>query len=176
MDNIQIQSFVYNSFMYLPSPSADFGQGNPAYASQLTSQSWTALAGGPVHAPVTAARGIAPPFGQTSQVAYVAFGDGLLGTIGTNTESGGYVTQLPANMVPTGVGLTNGNEFALVTIWDTDGFHGEARGLRHRVGPRRRRRPRRPVQLRLPPAPPRLREHGRRHLDEAARPSSRCPG
>jgi hypothetical protein len=124
VDSIQIQSFVYNSFMYLPSPSEDFGQGNPAYASQLTSASWTALAGGPVHAPVAAARGIAPTFGQTSQVAYIAFNDGLIGTIGTNTESGGYVTQLPAGMVPTGVGLTNGNEFMLVTVWDTQAIKG----------------------------------------------------
>jgi hypothetical protein len=124
VDNIQIQSFVYNSFMYLPSPSEDFGQGNPAYASQLTSASWTALAGGPVHSPVAAARGIAPTFGQTSQVAYVAFDDGLIGTIGTNTEPGGYVTSLPAGMVPTGVGLTNGNEFMLVTVWDTQAIVG----------------------------------------------------
>jgi hypothetical protein len=124
VDNIQIQSFVYNSFMYLPSPSADFGQGNPAYASQLTSQSWTALAGGPVHAPVAAGRGIAPTFGQTSQVAYVAFDDGLIGTIGTNTEPGGTITSLPAGLVPTGVGLTNGNEFMLVTVWDTQAIAG----------------------------------------------------
>jgi hypothetical protein len=124
VDNIQIESFVYNSFMYLPSPSADFGAGNPAYASQLTSPSWTALAGGPVHGPVAAARGIAPTFGQTSQVAYVAFADGILGTIGTNTESGGYVTELPAGLVPTSVGLTNGNEFMLVTAWDTTATKG----------------------------------------------------
>ena len=124
MDNIQIQGFVYNSFLYLPSPSADFGSAGPAYASQLQKPSWTALAGGPVHAPVAAGRGIAPTFGQTSQVAYIAFDDGLIGTIGTNTEQGGYVTSLGAGLVPTGVGLTNGNEFLLVTVWDTQAIAG----------------------------------------------------
>ncbi len=124
VDNIQIEGFAYNSFLYLPSPSADFGQSSPAYASQLDSKSWTALAGGVVHSPVAVARGIAPSFGQTSQVAYIAFADGILGTVGTNTESGGYVTQLPADMVPTGVGVTNGNEFLLVTVWDTAAIAG----------------------------------------------------
>jgi hypothetical protein len=125
VDNIAIQGFAYNSFLYLPSPSADFGSAGPAYAYQLTSPSWTALAGGHVGSPVVAARGIAPSFGQTSQVAFVAFDDGLIGTIGTNTEQGGYVTSLAAGLVPTGVGLTNGNEFMLVTLWDTKNIAGK---------------------------------------------------
>ena len=77
-----------------------------------------------MRSPVVAARGIAPSFGQTSQVAFLGFEDGLLGTIGTNTEGGGYVTSLPAGLVPTGIGLTNGNEFMLVTAWDTKAIAG----------------------------------------------------
>jgi len=117
VDNIQIEYFAYNVFFFMPSPAADFG--TDPYAGQLQSASWTALAGGPVHSPITVARGIAPSFGQTSQVGFVAFNDGLIGTIGCNTEPGGYVTSLPSGMVPTSMGMTNGNEFLLVTLWDT---------------------------------------------------------
>ncbi len=124
VDNIQIEAFVYNSFMFLPSPSPDFGQGSPAYAYQLTSMSWEKAAGGPVHGPVAVGRGIAPTYGQTSQVGFVAFEDGFLGTIGTNTEQGSYLMKLPEGMAPTGVALTNGSEFMLVTLWDTVAIKG----------------------------------------------------
>jgi len=55
----------------------------------------------------------------------VAFQNGVLGTVGSNTASNNATTKLAANKVPTGVAVTNGNEFALVTVWDTVALKGQ---------------------------------------------------
>jgi len=55
----------------------------------------------------------------------VAFQNGVLGTVGSNTARNNATAQLAANKVPTGVAVTNGNEFALVTVWDTAQLKGQ---------------------------------------------------
>lgn len=56
----------------------------------------------------------------------VIFSNGLVGTTGTQTSGSSHPTfQLPPNKVPTAVSLTNYNEFALVTIWDTEALRAQ---------------------------------------------------
>src|SRR5213075_3320492 len=55
----------------------------------------------------------------------VAFQNGVLGTVGSNTASNNATTTLAPNKVPTGIAVTNGNEFALVTVWDTATLKGQ---------------------------------------------------
>ncbi len=51
----------------------------------------------------------------------VIFSNGLVGTTGTQTSGSSHPTvELPKSKVPTAVSVTNYNEFALVTVWDTD--------------------------------------------------------
>ncbi|MEO7110350.1 MAG: hypothetical protein ABI183_07945 [Polyangiaceae bacterium] len=61
-----------------------------------------------------------------SNDAIVAFVDGFIG--GTGTQTSGDTkpfTKLPANKIPTSVALTTFNEFALVTVWDTQAIAGQ---------------------------------------------------
>ncbi|HEX8505336.1 MAG TPA: RICIN domain-containing protein [Hymenobacter sp.] len=55
----------------------------------------------------------------------VAFQNGFIACFGTNTSTGGVSLKLPANKVPTAVAVTSNNEFALVTVWDTDALKGQ---------------------------------------------------
>lgn len=55
----------------------------------------------------------------------VAFQSGLIAAFGTNTSRGAVSVKLPANKVPTAVAVTDNNEFALVTVWDTDALKGQ---------------------------------------------------
>ncbi len=54
----------------------------------------------------------------------MAFQSGLLGTAGTNTSDNRNTAQLASGNVPTAVAITNGGEFALVTVWDTVNVRG----------------------------------------------------
>ena len=55
----------------------------------------------------------------------VAFQNGVIGTIGSNTAHNRATVKLPANKVPTGIAMTNNSEFALVTVWDTQALKGQ---------------------------------------------------
>ena len=56
----------------------------------------------------------------------LTFPDGLVGTTGNQTSGGSNPhLVLPASKVPTSVFVTGFNEFALVTIWDTDALKGQ---------------------------------------------------
>ena len=56
----------------------------------------------------------------------VVFQNGVIGTSGNNTvEQPDDHVKLPANKVPTGIAMTNDNEFALVTVWDTTALKGQ---------------------------------------------------
>ncbi|MEJ8845072.1 hypothetical protein [Variovorax rhizosphaerae] len=54
-----------------------------------------------------------------------AFQNGVIATVGNNTAINKASVKLPANKVPTGIAMTNGSEFALVTVWDTDALKGQ---------------------------------------------------
>lgn len=55
----------------------------------------------------------------------VAFQNGVIGTVGSNTARNRTTVQLPANKVPTAIAMTNDSEFALVTVWDTQALKGQ---------------------------------------------------
>jgi hypothetical protein len=56
----------------------------------------------------------------------LTFPDGLVGATGNQTSGGSNPKiVLPQNKVPTSVAVTGYNEFALVTIWDTDALKGQ---------------------------------------------------
>jgi hypothetical protein len=76
--------------------------------------------------PIAMARGT----GMTQNEALVIYRDGLLGVAGTQTSRTGSDRpypglMFPLNKVPTGIAITTQNEFALVTIWDTDTQKGQ---------------------------------------------------
>lgn len=69
-------------------------------------------------------------YGLTQNEALVVYRDGLLGIAGTQTSRRSTDRPFPGvlfpeNKIPTGVAITTQNEFALVTIWDTDTLQGQ---------------------------------------------------
>jgi len=57
--------------------------------------------------------------------ALVAFQDGTMAGVGSNTASQTTKFKWPAGKVPTAIAITNNSEFALVTIWDTINLKGQ---------------------------------------------------
>jgi len=55
----------------------------------------------------------------------MVFDSGFIGTAQTNTSTNQATAQLAPGKVPTAVAVTNSNEFALVTVWDTVNLRGE---------------------------------------------------
>jgi hypothetical protein len=55
----------------------------------------------------------------------IAFQNGLIASVGSNTASHSASVQLPAGKVPTSIAITTNSEFALVTIWDTVNLKGQ---------------------------------------------------
>ncbi|NOV25592.1 hypothetical protein E5S69_18985 [Cupriavidus necator] len=55
----------------------------------------------------------------------VAFQNGLIASVGTNTASHSASVKLPEGKVPTAIAITSNSEFALVTIWDTKNLKGQ---------------------------------------------------
>ena len=56
----------------------------------------------------------------------VVYQNGAISTMfGSNTAQNRATTQLAANKVPTGIAITNANEFALITVWDTVELKGQ---------------------------------------------------
>ncbi|MGH8877876.1 MAG: hypothetical protein ACRD0P_11110, partial [Stackebrandtia sp.] len=54
----------------------------------------------------------------------LAFGSGLIATSGVSGAQKGACLKLPEGQVPTSVAVTPANEFALVTVWDTEKVRG----------------------------------------------------
>ena len=58
-------------------------------------------------------------------VGIAGFQNGLIGTTrGSNTAHSRSTAQLAPGLVPTAIDVTNGSEFALVTVWDTANVRG----------------------------------------------------
>jgi hypothetical protein len=119
---LQVIAEGFNTFQSKPQPSWTLGSPIP---SQLGLEAWVEANGGPVNTPIAAARSYRDPNGEMNVNALVVFQSGLIGAIGENTASGGFHMKLPAGVVPTAIALTNGNEFALVTVWDTEALEGK---------------------------------------------------
>jgi hypothetical protein len=53
------------------------------------------------------------------------FDSGFIGTAQTNTSTNKATAQLAPGKVPTAVAISNSNEFAFITVWDTNNLRGE---------------------------------------------------
>lgn len=91
------------------------------FRPEPASKKWLAANPNP-GVPVAMARGMA----SWANCGVIVFSSGLVGSAGTCTGRGLEPTiQLPANKLPTAVSVTNKNEFALVTVVDTESKKGQ---------------------------------------------------
>lgn len=61
----------------------------------------------------------------TAAHAVIAFSSGAIATTGISGAQGGTCVILPEAHVPTAIAITPGNEFAFVTVWDTENISGK---------------------------------------------------
>lgn len=122
----RIAVYAYNSKVFALSPRLDWASGKPQSDPQTRDPNYVKLNGTAPMQPVAMARGS----GLTQNEALVIYRDGLLGVAGTQTSRAGHNRpypgfKFPKNKVPTAIAITSQNEFALVTIWDTDTCKGQ---------------------------------------------------
>jgi hypothetical protein len=132
VDRIEILGMGHMTFCFLPAPTW-WGGSHPE--PMVKTGSWLQATGGSLGAPVAVARG----YGRWCNSALMVFRSGLIGTAGTATsQSNAAFTLLPRTKVPTAISLTSQNEFALVTVWDTEKLKGQvaviALGSFHKEG------------------------------------------
>ena len=122
----RIQVYAYYSKVFAISPRLDWASGQPHPDPQTQDPYYAKLNGEPPVQPVAMARGT----GLTQNEALVVYRDGLLAVAGTQTSRKSTDRPYPGlvfpdNKVPTAIAITTENEFALVTIWDTDALKGQ---------------------------------------------------
>jgi hypothetical protein len=119
LDRISILDMAHNVFTFRPEP-AWWGGTHPE--PSLATPSWLQACGGRLGAPVAIARAYA----SWSNSALIVFTSGLVGTAGTCTsQNSAPFLMLPPGKVPTAISVTNKNEFALITVWDTEKLKGQ---------------------------------------------------
>jgi hypothetical protein len=92
------------------------------FRPEPTAKAWEKAAGGDPGVPVAMARGM----GSWANCGVIVFSSGLVGTAGTCTAKGSDpAVRLPPSKIPTAVSVTNKNEFALVTVVDTETRKGQ---------------------------------------------------
>ena len=64
-------------------------------------------------------------YGTTCAQSVIAFANGKVGVFGSNTTPTRTSVQLDTGKVPTAVTVTNGGEFALISVWDTVNLKGQ---------------------------------------------------
>lgn len=116
----RIQSYGYEKGVICESPQTGAYLGGPHPDPGLTT--WTTKLGRPVLLP----NGFSQTEMHETNAGITIFPDGLVGATGNQTagDTKPYF-QLPANKVPTAVAVSTYNEFAFVTLWDTDAIKGQ---------------------------------------------------
>ncbi len=116
----RVQTYAYEAGTICQSPQQGGWLGGPHPDPALTQ--WESELG----------RALLLPNGFHQTEAYqtnggiLIFPDGLVGATGNQTSGGSNPKLvLPPNKVPTAVAVTGYNEFALVTVWDTDALKGQ---------------------------------------------------
>ncbi len=119
--DVQATAYMYNTFAQLPQLSWTRGGATASFDTfnVMGYKAQNIVASGPVATGRCEGR---PGFCSTS---VVAFQNGVIGTVGSNTASNATTVKLPANKVPTAIAMTNDSEFALVTVWDTTALKGQ---------------------------------------------------
>ncbi len=122
----RIQVYAYYDRVFAISPRLDWASGKPHPDLQTREPYYATFFGSLPKYPVAMARN----YGMQCNEAIVLYQGGKLAVAGTQTSRAGHerpypAFQFPANKVPTGVAMTTGNEFALVTVWDTATKQGQ---------------------------------------------------
>lgn len=117
MDRVTILEWAHGSFTEKPEPPWNSG-----FRPEPTLPAWQQAAGGDPGVPIAMARGM----GGWANCGVVLFSSGLVATAGTVTAEGSNpVFRFPKNKRSTAIAITNKNEFALVTVVDTDRLTGQ---------------------------------------------------
>lgn len=122
----RIAVYAYYSKVFALSPRLDKASGRPHPDGQTRDPNYALMNGEPPVQPIAMVRGS----GLTQNEAIVIYRDGLMGVAGTQTSRTGADRPypglvFPAHKVPTSLAITTENEFALVTIWDTEAMKGQ---------------------------------------------------
>lgn len=122
----RIQTFAYYDNVFAISPRLDWTSSMPHPEWQTKEPNYKAMLGFSPKLPVAMERN----YSMLQNEALVIYRDGLLGCAGTQTSREDYERPFPgllfpANKVPTSIAITSSNEFALVTIWDTQAQKGQ---------------------------------------------------
>ena len=119
VDRVTIIEMSNNCFSEKPEPPW-----NSLWRPEPTTQKWIEAAGSAqkLGVPLASARGL----GSWANCGLILFSSGFVGTAGTVTARGTDPSfAFPANKLPTAISVTNKNEFALVTVIDTDRNQGQ---------------------------------------------------
>jgi hypothetical protein len=122
----RIQTFAYYNQVFATSPRLDWASGRPRPDPQTTEPDYVKLNGGPLRQPIAMVRNYAMI--QNEQL--MLYRDGLLAVAATQTSRAGTERpypgiKFPSHKVPRALAVTTSNEFALVTIWDTERNRGQ---------------------------------------------------
>jgi hypothetical protein len=122
----RIQTFAYYNQVFATSPRLDWASGRPSPDPQTRDSNYLKLNGVPPVQPVAMVRNYAML--QNEQL--MIYRDGLLAVAGTQTSRAGSERpypgfKFPVHKVPRALAVTTSNEFALVTIWDTERNRGQ---------------------------------------------------
>lgn len=122
----RIQTFAYYNKVFATSPRLDWASGKPHPDGQTRDPYYVKLNGGIFMQPIAMVRSYA----MQQNEALVIYRNGWLAVAGTQTSRSGSerpypALKFPANKIPRGLAITTSNEFALVTVWDTDRHQGQ---------------------------------------------------
>ncbi|HYD84262.1 MAG TPA: hypothetical protein VEA63_09420, partial [Opitutus sp.] len=123
----RVQLYAYYNKVFAISPRLDWGSGKPHPDPQTREPNYIKLNGGTMPMqPVAMARG----YGMQQNEQVMVYRDGLFAVAGMQTSRNGSERpypgfKFPAHKVPRAIAVTTSNEFALVTIWDTERTQGQ---------------------------------------------------
>ncbi len=122
----RIQTFAYYNQVFATSPRLDWASGRPHPDQQTRESYYAKLNGSPPMQPIAMVRNYAMQ--QNEQL--MLYRDGLFAVAGTQTSRAGTERpypgfKFPANKIPRALAVTTSNEFALVTVWDTERHQGQ---------------------------------------------------
>ena len=122
----RIQTFAYYNRVFAISPRPDYPSGKQHSDPQTREPYYVELNGAPPMQPVAMVRG----YGMQQNEQVMVYRDGLFAVAGMQTSRAGSERpypgfKFPKHKVPRGIAVTTSNEFALVTIWDTNRHQGQ---------------------------------------------------
>ena len=117
VDRVTILEWSNGCFSERPEPPWWGG-----FRPEPATSNWQKSAKGDLGLPIAMARGM----GSWANCGVIIFSSGFVGAGGTCTAKGGNPTfQFPPNKIPTAVTVTTKNEFALITVCDTETRQGQ---------------------------------------------------